>query len=153
MASSFVTTWWRKRHSFFPFCSCAGYRATSANESDPPANSWTVVLHKADPRYSNGWDTSLWLHLYPALLHSQQHLVRRQECCLPWLVCLLCYALRPSRRDIFPVSPFYLAGPTRCTTCLDSSFWFSSFYSSRAPRPQFCSVISTCVLRCLNVRK
>lgn len=71
----------------FSLHSRAGNWATSANKPDPPSNPWTVILHKAYSWYSNGRDTALWLHLHPAFLHSQQHLVRRQECCLSRLVC------------------------------------------------------------------
>lgn len=133
----------------FSFCSCpcAGYWAASANKSDPPANSRTVFLHKTNPWNSNGRDSSFWLHLHSAFLYSQQHLVRPLECCQTWLVWLSCFA----SAGVAWSPPFLcLSGLIRCTTCLASSFWFSSFCSSRAPRPQFCSVTSISVLRCLS---
>lgn len=135
----------------FSFCPRAGNWATSANKSDPPSNSRAVILHKAYSWYSNGRDTALWLHLHSAFLHSQQHLVRRQECCLSRLVCSSSFALCYRKVDLSPRFALSLSGLIRCTTCLDSFSWFSLFYSSPALRQQFCSVTSTYVLRYFSV--
>lgn len=48
------------------------------------------------------------------------------------------------------INMLFVSGLIRCTTCLDSCSWFSSFCSSPALRQQFCSATSTFVLRYLN---
>lgn len=60
-----------------------------------------------------------------------------------------------SKDDVYSVIHCCLSlclGLTRCTTCLGFCSWFSSFCSSPALRPQFCSATSTCVLRYLNIQ-
>lgn len=117
-----------------------GNWTTSEDKPDPSSNSGAVILHKAHSRNSHGWDFAFWLYLHPAFLYSQQYLVRNAVCpevavsccCLPVLL----------RR-----CPFYVVGHTRCTTCLDSCFWFSLSWSSPALRQQFCSATSTFVRR------
>lgn len=149
--SNLILSMKRLSSFLFSFCSRAGNWATSANKSDPPSNSRAVILHKAYSWYSNGRDTALRLHLHPAFLHSQQHLVRRQECCLSRLVCNSGFALCYSKADVSLRFALSLSGLIRCTTCLDSFSWFSLFYSSPALRQQFSSVTSTYVLRYFNV--
>ena len=43
--------------------------------------------------------------------------------------------------------PIFFIGPIKSTICLDSCFWFSSFYWSRAQRQPFCYVTSIYVQR------
>ena len=54
----------------------AGDRAPGADQSDPASDPGAVVLHQTPPGHHHGGHPALRLHLYPALLHPQLHLVR-----------------------------------------------------------------------------
>lgn len=54
----------------------AGHRTPRAHQSDPSADSRAVFLHQAPPWNRDGRDPALRMHLHPAVLHPQQHLVR-----------------------------------------------------------------------------
>lgn len=50
---------------------------TSEDKPDPSPDSWAVILHKAHSWNCYGWNFAFWLYLHPALLYSQQYLVRK----------------------------------------------------------------------------
>ena len=49
--------------------------AFSPNQSHPAPCSRTSVLHATHSGYYNGRHSTVWLHFYPTLFHSQLHLV------------------------------------------------------------------------------
>lgn len=45
------------------------------NKPDPEANPRAECVHPPPAWHHHGWGAALWLHLHPAVLHPQLHLV------------------------------------------------------------------------------
>lgn len=68
-----------------------GNRGTSSHEPDSSTDSHAEYLHETAPLHHHGWGATLRMHIHPAVLHSEQHLVTSNLLHVWLLVSCVCH--------------------------------------------------------------